>query len=99
MSANQGDISFGSFNLYNLQLADERWRNKTYTSQQYEEKISWSADKLMAMDADVITFQELWCRNVYVTSLPLENPQKEAAQGLPERLPPDQARSGPPANR
>ena len=56
----QGDISFGSFNLYNLQLAGKRWRKKTYTSQEYEEKICWSADKLMAMDADVIAFQELW---------------------------------------
>ena len=54
------DISFGTFNLYNLQLPGEPWRNKPYTAAQYSAKIKWSAQMLRALDAEVIGFQELW---------------------------------------
>lgn len=54
------DISFASFNLYNLQLPGEPWRTEPYTEAQYAAKIAWSAAALRALDADVIVFQELW---------------------------------------
>lgn len=55
-----GDISFGTFNLYNLQLPGENWRGHTYTEAEYRAKIVWSAGMLARLDADVIGFQELW---------------------------------------
>jgi len=60
MARNARDINFGSFNLYNLQLPGENWRNKTYTQAEYDEKIEFSAATVADMDADVIAFQELW---------------------------------------
>lgn len=61
MAGNVRDISFGSFNLYNLQLPGERWRGSTpYTQAEYDEKIAWAREMVRAMDADVIAFQELW---------------------------------------
>ena len=60
MSRNKRDITFGSFNLYNLQLPAKSWRGKRYSEKEYKDKIGWSAGRLRAMDADVIAFQELW---------------------------------------
>jgi endonuclease/exonuclease/phosphatase family metal-dependent hydrolase len=58
---NQRDISFASFNLYNLQVAGQPMYNgKTYSPEDYQAKISWTAEKLALLDADVIAFQELW---------------------------------------
>ncbi|MEM1360392.1 MAG: endonuclease/exonuclease/phosphatase family protein [Pseudomonadota bacterium] len=59
------DISFGTFNLYNLQLANEaRRRNSSpYTVEEYDAKIRWSASQLQRMDADVIALQELWSQD------------------------------------
>jgi endonuclease/exonuclease/phosphatase family metal-dependent hydrolase len=58
--ANIRDISFATFNLYNLQLPGEPWRSTPYTEAQYASKIAWSAQAVRALDADVIVFQELW---------------------------------------
>ncbi len=58
--ANTRDISFATFNLYNLQLPGEPWRSTPYTEQQYAAKIGWSARALGMLDADVVVFQELW---------------------------------------
>ncbi len=68
MGANKRDISFATFNLLNLQEPGKH----TYSSKKpafedsaegreiYEQKLQWTADKIIALDADVIGFQELW---------------------------------------
>ena len=67
MPANSRDVTFGTFNLYNLQLPGKPWRGKkTYSQEDYDAKVAWSADRLVAMDADVIGFQELWSRQCLV---------------------------------
>ena len=62
--AKRGDknISFATFNLYNLQLPDVEWYEKVYSKTEYAEKIEWSAATLRRLDADVIAFQELWSK-------------------------------------
>ena len=65
--ANTRDIVFATFNLYNLQLPGEwmyRGANPTrrYTEAEYDAKITWIAEMLRRLDADVIAFQELWSR-------------------------------------
>ncbi len=64
MSANQRDIVFASMNLYNLQLPGKPMypRSKPYTEAEYAAKIAWTADMIRQLDADVISFQELWTR-------------------------------------
>ncbi len=59
---NARDISFASFNLYNLQLAGERLYNNStpWTAAQYQDKIAFTGGKLRRFAADVIGFQELW---------------------------------------
>jgi hypothetical protein len=56
------NISFATFNLYNLQLPRVPWYNNTYTQDEYDEKVRWSAQMLARLDADVIAFQELWSK-------------------------------------
>ncbi len=56
------NISFATFNLYNLQLPGIEWYKSTYSQAQYDAKISWSAKMLAHLDADVIAFQELWSK-------------------------------------
>ena len=56
------DISFATFNLYNLQLPGKPWRGNEYTDQEYSDKVAWSAEILRQLDADVIAFQELWSK-------------------------------------
>jgi len=60
MSRRARDIAFATFNLYNLQLPGLPWRTDPYTQAEYDAKISWSAQALRRLDADVIGFQELW---------------------------------------
>lgn len=64
MAANQRNISFATFNLYNLQLPGRPMyaRSKPYTEAAYRTKIDWTAAMLRRLDADVIAFQELWSR-------------------------------------
>ena len=64
--ADDRDISFATFNLYNLQLPGQDWRGKTYSQEEYDEKIAWSANMLWATDADVIAFQELWSKQCLI---------------------------------
>ncbi len=56
------DITFASFNLYNLQLpgVDRRRDGDAYSQDEYDAKIAWSAEMLKPLKADVIGFQELW---------------------------------------
>jgi endonuclease/exonuclease/phosphatase family metal-dependent hydrolase len=64
MARNTRDISFASFNLYNLQLPGLPMnpRQKPWTDAEYKQKLAWGADALHRLDADVIAFQELWSR-------------------------------------
>ena len=58
------NISFATFNLYNLQQPNRPWRRNAtpYTPEAYQRKVEWSARALSALDADVIAFQELWSK-------------------------------------
>lgn len=60
------NISFATFNLYNLQLPGVEWYKSNYSQAQYDAKISWSAKMLALLDADVIAFQELWSKQCLV---------------------------------
>lgn len=62
MSRNMRSISFATFNLYNLQLPGQPMyaTSRLYTKAEYDAKLAWQAEKLRALDADVIAFQELW---------------------------------------
>jgi endonuclease/exonuclease/phosphatase family metal-dependent hydrolase len=65
-SRNSKNLSFATFNLYNLQLPGVKWYTNTYTQDQYDAKIAWSAQMLLRLDADVIAFQELWSKQCLV---------------------------------
>ncbi|MBN2056522.1 endonuclease/exonuclease/phosphatase family protein [bacterium] len=55
------ELSFATFNLYNLQLPGvPMYQGNTYTQEEYDRKLSWTAIMLQVLDADVIGFQELW---------------------------------------
>ncbi len=54
------DLSFATFNLYNLQLPGLPWRSEPYGEADYAAKIAWTAGQLKRLHADVIAFQELW---------------------------------------
>lgn len=56
------DISFATFNLYNLQRPGERLYNRStpWTEEQYADKLAFTADMLRRFSADVVGFQELW---------------------------------------
>ena len=57
----KGDISFATFNLFNLNLAGKKLYDAAgWTADQYKLKIDWTADMLRCVGADVIGFQELW---------------------------------------
>lgn len=63
---NAKNISFATFNLYNLQLPGVKWYSNTYTQAQYDRKIAWSAPLLLRLDADIIAFQELWSKQCLI---------------------------------
>ncbi|MEM6383028.1 MAG: endonuclease/exonuclease/phosphatase family protein [Pseudomonadota bacterium] len=56
------DISFTSFNLYNLQLPGEPvYRDRDgWDADIYARKVAWAGSTLNRMQADVFGFQELW---------------------------------------
>jgi endonuclease/exonuclease/phosphatase family metal-dependent hydrolase len=64
MARNTRDISFASFNLYNLQLPGREMYpgGRPYSPEEYAAKLAWGAEALRRLDADVIAFQELWSR-------------------------------------
>ncbi len=68
MSRNQRDIRFATFNLYNLQLPGKPTypNSAPYGEDQYRAKIEWTAKSLAALDADVISFQELWSKECLI---------------------------------
>lgn len=58
----KGDISFATFNLYNLNVPGESIYvdSDGWTQAEYDRKIKWSASMLQCLMADVYGFQELW---------------------------------------
>ncbi len=56
------ELSFCSFNLYNLQLPGKPWRFNEYAPQAYQDKIKWSVDMVKTANTDVFVFQELWSK-------------------------------------
>ena len=57
-----GDISFATFNLYNLNVPGKSIYvdSDGWTQAEYDRKIKWSAGMLQGLMADVYGFQELW---------------------------------------
>jgi predicted extracellular nuclease len=57
-----GDISFATFNLFNLNLPGKAIYvdSDGWTQAEYDRKIRWTADMLQCLMADVYGFQELW---------------------------------------
>lgn len=55
-------LSFASFNLYNLNLPGRPIYRDTdgWTQEEYNKKIEWSAAMLKAMPSRIRGFQELW---------------------------------------
>ncbi len=62
MARNMRDLSFATFNLYNLHLPGERIYTDTdgLSEAHYHARLDWIARLLAQLDADVIGFQELW---------------------------------------
>ncbi|MCV0396672.1 MAG: endonuclease/exonuclease/phosphatase family protein [Rhizobiaceae bacterium] len=62
--ANQRDISFATFNLLNLNLPGRPIYTDRdgWSAAEYDAKLAWTAERLKALDADVIGFQECWSR-------------------------------------
>jgi hypothetical protein len=60
--ARTGDISFGTFNLYNLNLPGKPIYTDRdgWSAEEYDRKIRWTGDMLRCLSPDVIGFQELW---------------------------------------
>ncbi len=57
------NVSFATFNLYNLQLPGKRVYRKTVKKADYDKQIAWSANLLKEVKPDVIAFQELWAQD------------------------------------
>jgi predicted acetyltransferase len=55
------DVTVASFNVKNLIGPDqEYYQFQTYTPEEYAWKADWMADQLLALDADVVGFQEIF---------------------------------------
>ena len=55
------DVTVTSFNVKNLIGPDqEYYKFQTYTPEEYAWKADWMADQLLALDADVVGFQEIF---------------------------------------
>jgi len=55
------DFTIASFNVKNLIEADqEYYRFERYTPEEYAWKEDWLADQLLALDADIVCFQEIF---------------------------------------
>ena len=75
MARNMRDLSFATFNLFNLQVPGGLTYSTTppYPDDaegraQYQRKIAWTADQLRRLDAEVIGFQELWAKEALETA-------------------------------
>ncbi len=74
MTKNMRDLSFATFNLYNLQVPggityDDDKPAFPVTEEgraEYRRRIEWTAEQLVRLDAEVIGFQELWAKQALV---------------------------------
>ncbi|MDJ0822609.1 MAG: hypothetical protein QNJ09_12480 [Paracoccaceae bacterium] len=71
--ANMRDLTFATFNLYNLQVpggitygTSPAIPDTPEGQKQYLAKVKWSAEQLRRLDAEVIGFQELWSKQALV---------------------------------
>jgi predicted extracellular nuclease len=56
-------LRIATFNLYNLNEPGRKlYRAEGWTEEQHRRKITWAAQQLQRLDADVVGFQELWHR-------------------------------------
>ena len=54
-------FSIGTFNVKNLALPGaEYYRFEAYTPEEHAWKVDWLSDQLLAMDADIVAFQEIF---------------------------------------
>lgn len=88
----KGDISFATFNLYNLNepglpIYDDK---DGWTAEQYAAKVRWAGNMLGCVAADVIGFQELW----HAASLQAIMAQAGLADGYDLLAPPDASGNG-----
>ena len=57
----QSNIKVGTFNTYNLVLPGViYYTNRKYSQIDYDKKVTWLAEQLRRMDADVVGFQEVF---------------------------------------
>ena len=57
----QSSIKVGTFNTYNLVLPGViYYRNRKYSQTDYDRKVTWLAEQLRRMDADIVGFQEVF---------------------------------------
>ncbi len=60
-SVNQLSFRVGTFNLNNLAEPDfEFYRGESYTSDEYHQKVHWTAHQLDRMQTDIVGFQEVF---------------------------------------
>jgi len=64
---NMRDLSFATVNLFNLQVPggitydnEPRFADNAEGRKAYEQQVTWMADRVRLLDANVIGFQELW---------------------------------------
>jgi predicted extracellular nuclease len=74
MNRESSRFKVGTFNVYNLALAEKPYYDRRYNQEQYRKKIEWIAGQLKRMDADIVGFQEVF----YVEALK----QALAASGI-----------------
>jgi len=61
----KANISFATFNLYNLNLPEKTmYGNSKWTQEQYDLKIDWTSKMIKDMGSTVWGFQELWDSDV-----------------------------------
>ncbi|MBV6656884.1 MAG: endonuclease/exonuclease/phosphatase family protein [Devosiaceae bacterium] len=80
------DISFCSFNLYNLQLPGRPVYRDTDGWDQgiYDKKIAWTAEAMKRTQADVFGFQELWAEGALQAALDAAGLANEYTAVVPE---------------
>ncbi|MEO1679949.1 MAG: endonuclease/exonuclease/phosphatase family protein [Pseudomonadota bacterium] len=71
--ANMRDLSFATFNLFNLQVpggitygTSSAIPDTPEGREEYQAKIDWTAAQLQRLDTEVIGFQELWAKEALV---------------------------------
>ncbi len=68
-------FSVATFNLYNLQLPGRPMnpRQRPWTEREYSRKLTWTADRLRELGADIVGLQELWHADAMAAALDRAN--------------------------